>query len=59
MRNSVQNTPLFRQDLGAPYGSAGEFDRLEDMIGMINVWNRFGVGFRLVPSARAAASAAE
>jgi hypothetical protein len=30
------------------------------MIGTINLWNRFGVGFRLVPSARLAkASAAE
>jgi hypothetical protein len=29
--NSVQNTPLFRQDLAAPYGSAGEFERLEDV----------------------------
>jgi mono/diheme cytochrome c family protein len=29
--NSVQNTPLFRQDLAAPYGTAGEFERLEDI----------------------------
>lgn len=29
--NSVQNTPLFRQDLAAPYGSAGEFEHLEDV----------------------------
>ncbi len=29
--NSVLNTPLFRQDLAAPYGSAGEFAKLEDI----------------------------
>jgi len=29
--NSVVNTPLFRQDLAAPYGSAGEFDKLDDI----------------------------
>ncbi|MBA3848152.1 MAG: hypothetical protein H0X45_16095, partial [Planctomycetes bacterium] len=29
--NSVINTPLFRQDLAAPYGTAGEFHRLEDI----------------------------
>lgn len=29
--NPVQNTPLFRQDLAGPYGSAGEFQRLEDI----------------------------
>ncbi len=29
--NSVKNTPLFRQDLAAPFGSAGEFRLLEDI----------------------------
>ena len=29
--NSVINTPLFRQDLAAPYGSAGEFAKLVDI----------------------------
>lgn len=29
--NPVQNTPLFEQDLAGPYGSAGEFKRLEDI----------------------------
>lgn len=29
--NPVKNTPLFRQDLAAPYGSAGEFDKFEDI----------------------------
>ncbi|MBZ5711680.1 hypothetical protein K7C98_20765 [Nannocystis pusilla] len=29
--NSVQNTPLFRQDLADPFGSAGEFERLQDI----------------------------
>jgi len=29
--NSVVNTPLFRQDLAAPYGSAGEFHKLDDI----------------------------
>lgn len=29
--NPVKNTPLFRQDLAAPYGSAGEFSKLEDI----------------------------
>lgn len=29
--NSVTNQPLFRQDLAAPYGSAGEFAHLEDI----------------------------
>ncbi len=29
--NPVMNTPLFRQDLAAPYGSAGEFAKLEDI----------------------------
>ncbi|MBA2594987.1 MAG: hypothetical protein M3495_11425 [Pseudomonadota bacterium] len=29
--NSVKNTPLFRQDLAAPYGSAGEFKLLDDI----------------------------
>ncbi|MCA1607192.1 MAG: hypothetical protein LC775_17385, partial [Acidobacteria bacterium] len=29
--NSVKNTPLFRQDLAAPYGSAGEFRLLDDI----------------------------
>ena len=29
--NSVKNTPLFRQDLAAPYGSAGEFAVLDDI----------------------------
>ncbi len=29
--NSVINTPLFRQDLAAPYGSAGEFVKLDDI----------------------------
>lgn len=29
--NSVNNQPLFRQDLAAPYGSAGEFAHLEDI----------------------------
>jgi alkylhydroperoxidase family enzyme len=34
--------------------------KLATMIGMINLWNRFGVGFRLVPSALSAkASAAQ
>ena len=33
--------------------------KLTALIGMINVWNRFGVGFRLVPPAGAQASAAE
>jgi len=27
--------------------------KLTTLIGMINLWNRFGVGFRLVPSVRA------
>lgn len=27
--NPVQNTPLFRQDLAGPYGSAGEFAVLD------------------------------
>jgi len=27
--NPVQNTPLFRQDLAGPYGTAGEFDVLD------------------------------
>jgi len=29
--NSVMNTPLFRQDLAAPFGSAGEFAELLDI----------------------------
>ncbi len=29
--NSVQNTPLFRQDLADPYGSAAEFERFVDL----------------------------
>lgn len=29
--NPVKNTPLFRQDLAAPYGTAGEFRLLEDI----------------------------
>jgi len=29
--NPVKNTPLFRQDLAAPYGSAGEFSKLDDI----------------------------
>ena len=29
--NPVKNVPLFRQDLAAPYGSAGEFDKFEDI----------------------------
>jgi len=29
--NPVKNTPLFRQDLAAPYGSAGEFRLLDDI----------------------------
>lgn len=29
--NPVKNTPLFRQDLAAPYGSAGEFAKLDDI----------------------------
>lgn len=29
--NSVINTPLFRQDLAVPYGSAGEFAKLVDI----------------------------
>lgn len=29
--NPVKNTPLFRQDLAGPYGSAGEFDKFEDI----------------------------
>jgi cytochrome c553 len=29
--NPVMNTPLFRQDLAAPYGSAGEFGKLENI----------------------------
>lgn len=29
--NSVINTPLFRQDLAAPYGSSGEFAKLVDI----------------------------
>lgn len=29
--NPVQNTPLFRQDLAAPYGSAGEHDLLDNI----------------------------
>ena len=29
--NPVKNTPLFRQDLAAPYGSAGEFRILDDI----------------------------
>ena len=29
--NSVQTTPLFRQDLADPYGTAAEFERLEDL----------------------------
>jgi cytochrome c2 len=29
--NPVQNTPLFRQDLAAPYGSAGEHAKLDDI----------------------------
>ncbi len=29
--NSVKNVPLFRQDLAAPYGSAGEFRLLDDI----------------------------
>ncbi|MBC8086314.1 MAG: hypothetical protein H7Z40_03555 [Phycisphaerae bacterium] len=29
--NPVKNTPLFRQDLSAPYGSAGDFRLLEDI----------------------------
>ena len=29
--NSVKNVPLFRQDLAAPYGSAGEFTLFEDI----------------------------
>jgi cytochrome c2 len=29
--NPVKNVPLFRQDLAAPYGSAGEFSKLEDI----------------------------
>lgn len=29
--NPVKNVPLFRQDLAAPYGTAGEFAKLEDI----------------------------
>jgi len=29
--NSVKNVPLFRQDLAAPYGTAGEFGKLDDI----------------------------
>ena len=29
--NPVKNTPLFRQDLAAPYGTAGEFRLLDDI----------------------------
>jgi cytochrome c2 len=29
--NPVKNVPLFRQDLAAPYGTAGEFIKLEDI----------------------------
>ncbi len=29
--NPVKNTPLFRQDLAAPYGSGGEFEKFEDI----------------------------
>jgi len=29
--NSVKNTPLFRQDLAAPYGTAGDFRLLDDI----------------------------
>ncbi|MBA3693025.1 MAG: hypothetical protein H0W77_06240, partial [Acidobacteria bacterium] len=29
--NPVKNVPLFRQDLAAPYGTAGEFSKLEDI----------------------------
>nr|MBA2645684.1 hypothetical protein [Pyrinomonadaceae bacterium] len=29
--NPVKNTPLFRQDLAAPYGTAGEFSKLDDI----------------------------
>ena len=29
--NPVKNTPLFRQDLAAPYGSAGEFEKVEEI----------------------------
>ncbi|MFN2391153.1 MAG: hypothetical protein ABR566_04210 [Pyrinomonadaceae bacterium] len=29
--NSVKNVPLFRQDLAAPYGTAGEFSKLDDI----------------------------
>jgi mono/diheme cytochrome c family protein len=29
--NSVKNVPLFRQDLAGPYGSAGEFDLLDNI----------------------------
>src|SRR5262245_43244162 len=29
--NAVQTTPLFRQDLADPYGTAAEFERLEDL----------------------------
>ncbi|MDQ6735532.1 MAG: hypothetical protein M3Z35_15670, partial [Nitrospirota bacterium] len=29
--NPVKNTPLFRQDLAAPYGSAGEHSKLDDI----------------------------
>jgi len=29
--NPVKNTPLFRQDLAAPYGSSGEFGLLDDI----------------------------
>jgi len=31
--------------------------KLTTLIGMINLWNRFGVGFRLVPSVESAAAA--
>jgi len=33
--------------------------KLTTLIGMINLWNRFGVGFRLVPPVRAPQAAAE
>jgi cytochrome c2 len=29
--NPVKNVPLFRQDLAAPYGTAGEFSKLDDI----------------------------
>ena len=29
--NPVKNVPLFRQDLAAPYGTAGEFGKLDDI----------------------------